>query len=59
MLDCLDVPSDVCADHPDRAIYCSRTLNLRSIPCIGYDLDYVSTPAGRGQRPPPWAEDAE
>jgi 5'-nucleotidase len=26
---------------PDRAIYCNRTLNLRSIKVIGYDLDYT------------------
>jgi hypothetical protein len=37
VLDCLDVSHN----SPDRAVYCSRTLNLRSIKCIGYDLDYV------------------
>jgi hypothetical protein len=41
VLDCLDVPPDYSTSRPDRAIYCSRTLNLRSIKCIGFDLDYV------------------
>jgi hypothetical protein len=41
VLDCLDVPPDYATDRPDRAIYCSRTLNLRSIKCIGFDLDYT------------------
>jgi hypothetical protein len=42
VLGCLGVPpeSDAAA-RPDRAVYCSRTLNLRSIKCIGYDLDYT------------------
>lgn len=26
---------------PERAIFCSRTLNLRSIKAIGYDMDYT------------------
>ena len=26
---------------PERQIYCSRTLNLRSIGAIGYDMDYT------------------
>ncbi len=25
----------------DRAIYCNRTLNLRAIGAIGYDMDYT------------------
>ncbi|KIZ07124.1 hypothetical protein MNEG_0828 [Monoraphidium neglectum] len=41
VLDCLDVPPDYSTSRPDRAIYCSRTLNLRSIKCIGFDLDYT------------------
>ena len=31
-------PPDV---HPHRRIFCNRTLNLRSIEAIGYDLDYT------------------
>ncbi|KAG8459104.1 hypothetical protein KFE25_002511 [Diacronema lutheri] len=27
--------------HEPRGVYCSRTLNLRSIKCIGYDMDYT------------------
>ncbi|UCD25387.1 MAG: HAD family hydrolase, partial [Gemmatimonadota bacterium] len=26
---------------PERGIYCNRTLNLRSIKAIGYDMDYT------------------
>lgn len=29
------------APPPERRIYCNRTLNLRSIKAIGYDLDYT------------------
>lgn len=35
------MPPDYLSQRPDRAVYCSRTLNLRSIKCIGYDLDYT------------------
>lgn len=31
-------PTDV---DPERGIYCNRTLNLRSIDAIGYDMDYT------------------
>jgi HAD superfamily 5'-nucleotidase-like hydrolase len=31
-------PTDV---EPERGIYCNRTLNLRSIDAIGYDMDYT------------------
>ena len=27
--------------HSPRGIFCSRTLNLRSISAIGYDMDYT------------------
>ena len=26
---------------PQRGIYCSRTLNLRNLQAIGYDMDYT------------------
>lgn len=29
------------ATHSSRGIFCSRTLNLRSISAIGYDMDYT------------------
>lgn len=29
------------AQHSPRGIFCSRTLNLRSISAIGYDMDYT------------------
>jgi len=29
------------ARHSPRGIFCSRTLNLRSISAIGYDMDYT------------------
>jgi hypothetical protein len=38
VLDELDVPPAFPHRSPQRAIYCSRTLNLRSIKCIGYDM---------------------
>ena len=41
VLDCIDAPADVATSRPERAVYCNRTLNLRSIKCIGYDLDYT------------------
>ena len=34
-------PSPYPAGEPQRAIYCSRTLNMRAIQAIGYDLDYT------------------
>lgn len=34
-------PGTYPAGRPQRAIFCSRTLNLRSIAVIGYDLDYT------------------
>lgn len=36
-----DSIDDVSAPSAERAIYCNRTLNLRSIAVIGYDLDYT------------------
>src|SRR5437868_3820545 len=27
--------------HPARGVFCNRTLNLRSIRAIGYDMDYT------------------
>ena len=27
--------------NPQRAVFCSRTVNMRSIRCIGYDMDYT------------------
>ncbi|GLC35595.1 hypothetical protein PLESTM_000341200 [Pleodorina starrii] len=41
VLDVLDVPESFPDGNPQRAIYCSRTLNLRSIKAIGYDMDYT------------------
>jgi hypothetical protein len=35
VLDVLGVPESFPEGKPQRAIYCSRTLNLRSIKCIG------------------------
>ena len=35
VLDALDVPESFPEGNPQRAIYCSRTLNLRSIKAIG------------------------
>jgi hypothetical protein len=37
----LDVPHRWPAGSPERGVYCSRTLNLRSIKAIGYDMDYT------------------
>lgn len=34
-------PSPYPHGQPQRAIYCSRTLNLRSIQAIGFDMDYT------------------
>lgn len=41
VLDELDVSEAFPEGNPQRAIYCSRTLNLRSIKAIGYDMDYT------------------
>ncbi|NJR42178.1 MAG: hypothetical protein HC767_05480, partial [Akkermansiaceae bacterium] len=27
--------------HPTREIFCNRTLNLRAIRAVGYDMDYT------------------
>ncbi len=35
VLDVLNVPEAFSSGNPQRAIYCSRTLNLRSIKAIG------------------------
>jgi HAD superfamily 5'-nucleotidase-like hydrolase len=37
----LNVPSEYLKPPPERGIYCNRTLNLRSIKAIGYDMDYT------------------
>jgi hypothetical protein len=29
--------------RPERAIFCSHTLNMKSVRCIGYDMDYTRT----------------
>lgn len=41
VLDELEVPHRWPAARPERGVYCSRTLNLRSIKAIGYDMDYT------------------
>jgi hypothetical protein len=41
VLDELDVPHRWPAGSPERGVYCSRTLNLRAIKAIGYDMDYT------------------
>eukprot|EP00879_Flechtneria_rotunda_P022853 GHRR01024151.1.p1 GENE.GHRR01024151.1~~GHRR01024151.1.p1 ORF type:complete len:430 (+),score=143.52 GHRR01024151.1:536-1825(+) len=41
VLDELGVPHRWPAGTPERGVYCSRTLNLRSIKAIGYDMDYT------------------
>ncbi|GAX76350.1 hypothetical protein CEUSTIGMA_g3796.t1 [Chlamydomonas eustigma] len=41
VLDAIDVPEAFPEGKPQRAIHCSRTLNLRSIKAIGYDMDYT------------------
>lgn len=42
LLDSQDIPSTTYPHGaPQRAIFCSRTLNLRSIQAIGYDMDYT------------------
>ncbi|CAO2821701.1 unnamed protein product [Amaranthus hypochondriacus] len=37
----LGIPGPFSATHSPRGIFCSRTLNLRSISAIGYDMDYT------------------
>ncbi|CAK9170140.1 unnamed protein product [Ilex paraguariensis] len=37
----LGIPDPLSARHSPRGIFCSRTLNLRSISAIGYDMDYT------------------
>ncbi|KAK6913597.1 HAD-superfamily hydrolase, subfamily IG, 5'-nucleotidase [Dillenia turbinata] len=37
----LGIPVPFSARHSPRGIFCSRTLNLRSISAIGYDMDYT------------------
>lgn len=37
----IGVPQSYPEGLPHRAIFCSRTLNLRSIQAIGYDMDYT------------------
>lgn len=42
MLDEIGIQSSPYPDgHPERAIFCSRTLNVRAIQAIGYDMDYT------------------
>ncbi|XP_031395534.1 5'-nucleotidase domain-containing protein 4 isoform X2 [Punica granatum] len=37
----LGIPSPFSSRHSPRGIFCTRTLNLRSISAIGYDMDYT------------------
>lgn len=37
----LGVPAKYPNDKPQRAIFCNRTLNLRSIRVVGFDMDYT------------------
>ncbi|KAL5700664.1 hypothetical protein ACHQM5_026083 [Ranunculus cassubicifolius] len=37
----LGIPDPVSSRHSSHGIFCSRTLNLRSISAIGYDMDYT------------------
>lgn len=41
LLNDLGIPSPSESRHSPRGIFCSRTLNLRSISAIGYDMDYT------------------
>ncbi|CAA7400154.1 unnamed protein product [Spirodela intermedia] len=41
LLSHLDIPDPLTSMHSPRGIFCSRTLNLRSISAIGYDMDYT------------------
>ncbi|KAL2459790.1 HAD-superfamily hydrolase [Forsythia ovata] len=41
LLNHLGIPDPLSARHSPRGIFCTRTLNLRSISAIGYDMDYT------------------
>ncbi|OIT39051.1 PREDICTED: 5'-nucleotidase domain-containing protein 4 [Nicotiana attenuata] len=41
LLQHLGIPVPYSARHSPRGIFCTRTLNLRSISVIGYDMDYT------------------
>lgn len=41
LLEDLGIPDPFSCRHSDRGIFCTRTLNLRSISAIGYDMDYT------------------
>lgn len=41
LLNDFGIPSPSSARNSPRGIFCSRTLNLRSISAIGYDMDYT------------------
>ncbi|KAK3017218.1 hypothetical protein RJ639_007136 [Escallonia herrerae] len=41
LLNHLGIPGPFSLRHSSRGIFCSRTLNLRSISAIGYDMDYT------------------
>ncbi|KAL0381975.1 UNVERIFIED_CONTAM: 5'-nucleotidase domain-containing protein 3 [Sesamum calycinum] len=41
LLNHLGIPDPFSARYSPRGIFCSRTLNLRSISVIGYDMDYT------------------
>lgn len=41
LLEDLGIPGPFSCRHSDRGIFCTRTLNLRSISAIGYDMDYT------------------
>ncbi|KAH6831794.1 HAD-superfamily hydrolase [Perilla frutescens var. hirtella] len=41
LLNHLGIPDPFSARHSPSGIFCSRTLNLRSISAIGYDMDYT------------------
>ncbi|GFP83077.1 cytosolic purine 5'-nucleotidase [Phtheirospermum japonicum] len=41
LLNHLGIPDPLSSRYSPRGIFCSRTLNLRSISAIGYDMDYT------------------
>ncbi|KAF6167194.1 hypothetical protein GIB67_029832 [Kingdonia uniflora] len=41
LLNDLGIPDPLSSRHSPRGIFCTRTLNLRSISAIGYDMDYT------------------
>ncbi|ONK67650.1 uncharacterized protein A4U43_C05F2280 [Asparagus officinalis] len=41
LLSDLGIPGPFSSRHSPRGIFCTRTLNLRSISAIGYDMDYT------------------